>query len=110
MTFTGIKNGSMEGSSAPLIPPMPKSYTGIESVNTSKPDLKIYPDGSGFKIECPDGVCATKYRIVDISGRALETGNIAGGRIETATRLNKGNIYVIQVDTDNSTVTRKVIM
>jgi len=107
MTYTGVKNGSINNA-ALVVPPVPKSYTGINTVDAD--NVKIYPDGSGFNIDCPDGVCATKYRIFDISGRALETGNISGGKIKTATHLNKGNIYVIQVDTDNSTVTRKVII
>jgi len=110
MTFTGVKNGFICGTMPPVVPPVPKIYTGINSINADK-DVKIYSDGSGnIIVNCPDGVYAMKYRIFDISGKALETGNIAGGKIETATRLNKGNIYIIQVDTDNSTVTRKVII
>jgi len=109
MTFTGIKNGSI-APGVPSVPPVPKSYTGINSVNADK-DVKIYSDGSGnITVSYLNGVCATKYRIFDISGRALETGNISGGKIKTVTHLNKGNIYIIQVDTDNSTVTRKVII
>jgi len=111
MTFTGIKNGSI-APGVPTIPPVPnKSLTGIKTINAVKSDVKIYSDGtSSFVVDCPNGIYATKYRIFDINGKALETGNVVGGKIETTIQLNKGNIYVIQVDTDNSTVTRKVII
>ena len=111
MTYTGIKNGFICGTMPPIIPPVPKSYTGINTVNADKSDIKIYPDGSGsFVVDCPNGVCPTKYRVFDINGRELETGNVVGGKIETAAQLNNGNVYIIQVDTDNSTVTRKVVI
>jgi len=110
MTFTGIKNGGIGGGGY-IIPPVPKSYTGINSVNADKSEIKIYPDGSGnFVVDSPNGVSATKYRIFDINGRELETGNVVGGKIKTAAHLNNGNVYIIQVDTDNSTVTRKVVI
>ena len=110
MTYTGVKNGSINNA-ALVIPPVPKSYTGIKTVNMDNPDIKIYPDGSGsFVVDCPNGVCPTKYRIFDINGKELETGNVVGGKIETAAQLNNGNVYIIQVDTDDSTVTRKVVI
>jgi len=110
MTFTGVKNGSISGTSY-VVPPVPKSYTDINTVNADKSNVKIYSDGNGdLVVDCPNGVSATKHRIFDINGRALETGNVVGGKIETAAHLNNGNVYIIQVDTDNSTITRKVVM
>ena len=108
-TFTGINNMGVDANVNQSIPA--SNYTGIQIVNADKSDVKIYSDGNrGFVIDCPNGVCPTKYRIFDINGKEIETGNVVGGKIETAIQLNKGNIYVIQVDTDNSTVTRKVII
>lgn len=121
MTYTGINDGYIDDGSCKYIAPpsnpdpndinhAQSDFTGIRFVNVSKPDIKIYSDGSGFVVDCPAGGCATKYRIFDINGKALESGNVVSRKIETDIQLNKGNLYIVQVDTNNSTVTQKVII
>ncbi|MCL2888520.1 MAG: T9SS type A sorting domain-containing protein [Elusimicrobia bacterium] len=110
MTFTGVKNGSI-APGVPSVPPVPKSYTGIQSVDANK-DVKIYPNGlGGFNIDCPNGICVnnSKYRVINTGGQVVGAGNVNGNKIETGAPLTKGQLYIIQVDTSNGTVTQKVI-
>ena len=112
MTFTGIKNGYITYTT-PYIPPIPKSYTDIESIE--KTDINITSDENGFVILCSAGVSVKSYAVYDIGGRALKTGNLSGLSRETiiATELLSG-IYFVQLTVNENgrekTVTKKVII
>jgi len=111
MTFTGIKNGSIV-SSISIVPPVPKSYTGIETFEKS--DINITSDETNFVVLCPAGVSANSYAVYDLGGNALKTGNLSGLSRETisATELRSG-IYFVQLtikeNGEEKVVTKKVL-
>ena len=112
MTYTGIKNGSIAPGNH-SIPPVPKSYTGIERIE--KTDIKITSDENGFIILCPAGVSVNNYTVYDLVGKVLKIGNLSSLSRETitATELRSG-IYFVQLTLNKNgkeeTVTKKVII
>jgi len=106
MTYTGVKNGSINNA-ALVVPPVPKSYTGINTVNAD--NVKIYKDaGSDIVVNCLGGVCKD-YSIYDMSGRLLKKGTGTGSDTRiTSTQFGK-QIVIIKVDTDKGTVTQKIM-
>ena len=111
MTFTGIKNGSME-SSIPTIPPVPRSTVANETIEKS--EIKIISDENGFIVLCPSGVLAKSYAVYDMVGRMLKTGSLSGLPRETITapELRSGVYFVhLQVNENGAAkaVTKKVV-
>jgi len=112
MTYTGIINGYIwDGAYA--VPPVPKSYTGIEHIEIT--DINITSDENGFVVLCPAGVSAKNYVVYDLGGRALKTGNLSGLSRETITANElRSSIYFVQLtikeNGEEKVVTKKVII
>ena len=102
MTFTLINNGFIYSGGDNRIDIL-ENITSNEIIFATNPEIKITSYKNQLKIECPDGVCLSKYVIFNMNGQIVKQGKLSNQQTETITiaELQDG-FYFVKADATES--------